>query len=371
MADPTVSFIVPCYRLAHLLGECVQSILSQTCADFEILIMDDCSPDNTPEVARSFGDHRIRHVRNEPNLGHLRNYNKGLELARGKFVWLISADDRLHCDYILQRYVDFVAAHPEAGYVFCPSFELRGGTVMGVLQGSVYRDHDAVLDGRSFLRELLDCNCIPAPAVMIRKKCLEEVGFFPLDMPFGGDWYLWCVLALRYPVGYLAEPMVDRRMHEMAMTNTMSQQNVRACVDDDLALPWRVRSEAERLGAGEIVELCRGRAAEQFGRFLAGADIRGATAQITVEDFQHRLAAFTGDAAERRKISAAAFLIAGDACFWRNNLGGARDMYSRALAVRPFWPAAWVKAALARAANPGRACRKAFASMRSPKLKAR
>src|SRR6478672_7594179 len=58
-----VSFVVPCYRLAHLLGECVDSILAQSYGDFEVLIMDDCSPDATPEVAASFSDPRVRHVR--------------------------------------------------------------------------------------------------------------------------------------------------------------------------------------------------------------------------------------------------------------------------------------------------------------------
>ena len=79
---PKVSFIVPCYKLAHLLPECVGSILAQTHEDFEILIMDDSSPDNTSEVARSFGDTRVVHMRNKVNLGHLRNYNEGIELSR-------------------------------------------------------------------------------------------------------------------------------------------------------------------------------------------------------------------------------------------------------------------------------------------------
>src|SRR4051794_25603457 len=54
MPNPLVSFVVPCYKLAHLLPECIQSILSQSYTDFEVLVMDDCSPDNTSEVAKSF-----------------------------------------------------------------------------------------------------------------------------------------------------------------------------------------------------------------------------------------------------------------------------------------------------------------------------
>jgi len=109
---PIVSFVVPCYKLANLLRECVESILSQTYGDFEMLIMDDCSPDNTPEVAQSFQDPRVKYVRNEPNLGHLRNYNKGIRLTRGKYVWLISPDDYLRPPYILQRYVELLDRHP-------------------------------------------------------------------------------------------------------------------------------------------------------------------------------------------------------------------------------------------------------------------
>ena len=73
MPNPTVSFVVPCYRLGHLLAECVNSILAQTYADFEILIMDDASPDDTGTIATSFHDSRVKYVRNPQNLGALRD----------------------------------------------------------------------------------------------------------------------------------------------------------------------------------------------------------------------------------------------------------------------------------------------------------
>src|ERR1700754_1046169 len=101
--NPKVTFFVPCYNLAHLLPECINSILAQTYGDFEVLIMDDCSPDNTAEVARSFRDPRVQHVRNPENLGHLKNYNKAIAMARGAYIWLISADDKLRTPYVLER----------------------------------------------------------------------------------------------------------------------------------------------------------------------------------------------------------------------------------------------------------------------------
>src|ERR1700757_2148167 len=75
MDTPAVSFVVLCYKLAHLLPECLNSILSQSFGDFEVLIMDDCSPDNTEEVTKSFRDPRVKYVRNAQNLGFLRNEN--------------------------------------------------------------------------------------------------------------------------------------------------------------------------------------------------------------------------------------------------------------------------------------------------------
>src|SRR5260370_9349885 len=123
MLKPRVSFIIPCYKLAHLLSECVGSILSQTHQDFEVLIMDDCSPDNTPEVARFFQDPRVKHIRNEQNLGHLANYNKGISLAQGEYIWLISAHDSLVSTQVLQRFERWIASHPNISYLLCPALK--------------------------------------------------------------------------------------------------------------------------------------------------------------------------------------------------------------------------------------------------------
>src|SRR5438067_4592288 len=164
---PTVSFIVPCYKLGHLLPDCVNSILGQTYADFEILIMDDCSPDSTPEVAASFCDNRVKHVRNNPNLGHLKNYNKGIQMARGKYVWLISADDYLRRPYVLQRYVEVMEKNPRVGYTFCPGVCVRDGEEAEVLGYSVYANRDAVIKGQEFLHSLLDKNIVIAASALV------------------------------------------------------------------------------------------------------------------------------------------------------------------------------------------------------------
>src|SRR5689334_6401876 len=175
MSAPKVTFIVPCYKLAHLLPECIDSILAQTFGDFEILIMDDASPDNTAEVARGFTDPRVKHVRNDPNLGHLRNYNKGINLAAGEYIWLISADDRLRSTNALERYVRVMDAHPRVGFAFCPGIGIRDGKETEIVNWATIDSPDAILNGRTFLRRLLESNCILAPSGLVRRACYENV----------------------------------------------------------------------------------------------------------------------------------------------------------------------------------------------------
>src|SRR5262245_43985084 len=167
MRTPKVTFIVPCFKLAHLLPDCVNSILGQTFGDFEILIMDDCSPDNTPEVARSFGDPRVKHVRNEPNLGHLRNYNKAIEMAAGEYLWLISADDRLRRPYVLEQYLRVLEANPGVGFAFCPGYALQGNVETEMVGWATLDSPDTILDGRVFLKRLLESNCVLAPSGIV------------------------------------------------------------------------------------------------------------------------------------------------------------------------------------------------------------
>src|SRR5262249_19075696 len=179
MRTPTVSFIVLCYKLAHLLPECVSSILSQTYDDFELLVMDDCSPDNTAEVAKSFGDPRVKYIRNQRNLGVLGNENEGVRLSRGKYVWIISADDYLRRPYITQRYVELMEKNPRVGYAFCSGVSVRNGREMEVLSYSKYRDQDEIVHGHALLRDLLYGNFVLAASVMVRRECYEKISMYP------------------------------------------------------------------------------------------------------------------------------------------------------------------------------------------------
>ena len=91
--DDLVSIITPAYNTAECIGKTIQSVLAQTYSNWELLIVDDCSTDNTREIIESFGDPRIRYLKNEKNSGAAISRNYGLREAKGKWIAFIDSDD--------------------------------------------------------------------------------------------------------------------------------------------------------------------------------------------------------------------------------------------------------------------------------------
>lgn len=340
--NPRVTFVVPCYKLAHLLPECVNSILSQSYQDFEVLIMDDCSPDNTPEVARSFNDPRVQQIRNEPNLGHLRNYNKGISLARGEYIWLISADDRLRSTNALEQYVQLMDAHPGVGYIFCAGIGLDNGVETGLCKYSVVSEHETIFKGHDFLRKLLYANVVLASSGMVRRVCYEQHGAFPLDLPFAGDWYLWCLFALHFDVGYVAEPMVNYRdHHQLSMTTTLKKKDVGILMRDSLNVLWRMKREAEKHHQGTVAKFCEKAIAYEYARFLTGTNY--IPYQMRLDECEQSIAHFSQFPGEANSILARVHLSTGDIRLGLKEQGEALRLYKLSLKHDSLLADAWLK----------------------------
>jgi glycosyltransferase involved in cell wall biosynthesis len=361
--SPLVSFVVPCYSLAHLLSECVSSILAQSFSDFEILIMDNCSPDNTPEVAQSFHDPRVQHIRNPVNLGHIRNFNKGIAMARGKYVWLVSADDLLRSPHVLARFVDLMERSPHVGYTFCRSVELQDGKELGVERFD-YGNVDRVWDGPAFLARLIRCNCVAQSSGMVRKECYDRVGLFPLDMPHAGDWYLWCLMALHYRVAYFSEPMVSCRVHDKSLTNLLNREEAAVCLRDELSVLWRVRSQAELADMPFLRRACDRSIAYRAARSLHCGPSGGGRPGLSSADFELILSSHVADASDKKNIQALIHTSLGDEHYWQGEYRQASRSYWFGLKLRPWWLKTWTKYLLMGTGAFGIAARRLFRRLR-------
>jgi glycosyltransferase involved in cell wall biosynthesis len=106
---PLVSIVLPTYKRAHLLAQAIRSVLDQTYANLELIVVDDSSPDDTTAVVQSFNDPRVRYVKNEPNLKLPRALNRGFALARGEYLtW--TSDDNLLAAEAIEKMVDVLAS---------------------------------------------------------------------------------------------------------------------------------------------------------------------------------------------------------------------------------------------------------------------
>jgi glycosyltransferase involved in cell wall biosynthesis len=364
MEHPTVSFVVPCYNLAHLLPECISSILGQTFSDLEVLIMDDCSPDNTAEIARSFADPRVKHIRNDPNLGHLRNYNKGISLTRGKYVWLISADDYLRKPYIVKRYVDLLDAHPNVGYAVCPGYGVENEVETELLGYYAVRgDRDRIIPGNLFLKKLLRSNFVLCASGMVRRECYEKISFFPLDMPWCGDWYLWCLFAMHYDVAYFADPMVCYRKHDLSMTNSLWQKSAVACCEEEVAVPWGVKGKADEAGVRDVSKECLDAIGQVYARNIV-LNRPGVSGCLTLEQFEQSLHRNCASEADRARVRACVYAGMGNQYYWRAELSLAKEYYKRALKRDPWKLSIYIKTLLLSLGKRGDDLRKTILSFR-------
>lgn len=359
-AAPDVTFVVPCYRLGHLLADCVRSILAQTYQSLEVLIMDDCSPDDTPAVARSFDDPRVQHVRNDPNLGHLRNYDKGIKLARGRYVWLISADDQLRSPHVLGRFVAEMDRRPGASFIFCGAVNFNDEGDAGIFNS--HNLPERVFGRGEFLGELLNENIICAPAAMARKSCYDAIGGFPLDLPYAGDWYIWARFALDGEVIHLREPMVGYRLHATNMTKTFQGPQADALIRDELAVRWRIRRDARASGQAAAARMTERTLRDDYAfrsyRRVADNWPYGMTPEAAERSIREhcggRLAA---------RMRAGAFAAAGDACNDSGRHREARASYARSLRIAPTVRTA-VKYALSLTGSAGARARVAITNLR-------
>jgi hypothetical protein len=184
-------------------------------------------------------------------------------------------------------------------------------------------------------------------------------------MPWGGDWYLWCLFSLHYDVGYFAEPMVYYRRHDQAMTNEFMDTNLAACATEDIALPWIIKKKAEEAGCSSVVRHCRRAIAAEYARCIATRRYRTSKTPMTLGTFEESLQSYSSDREEQSGIRANTYAIVGDFHYWQHDFAQAREFYGRAISKYKWMPATWIKYLLLGTGAPGIRFRASLASLRN------
>jgi glycosyltransferase involved in cell wall biosynthesis len=220
--SPRVSVCVPVYNGARYLRESLESVLSQTYGDLEVVVSDNCSTDETAEIAQSFGDARVRYSRNSKNLGLVGNFNRCLALARGEYVCIWAHDDVM-LPHNLHRKVQLLDADAALGFVHSNIQQIdRDGRVMA--------EHWALDSRRDYRARGLDVfrkyamamvyvgSIIFIGAVLARRACYERLGGYREGIPFTCDGEMLMRMLLHYDTACLGEPLVKYRVHEGMIT---------------------------------------------------------------------------------------------------------------------------------------------------------
>jgi glycosyltransferase involved in cell wall biosynthesis len=209
---PSISVVIPTYNMARYLGRAIQSVLDQTFTDFELIVVDDGSDDDTPELMKDILlDSRVRYAKQE-NLGLPSARNTGIEAARGKYIAFLDADD-FWCKEKLERQFNTLEENPHVGVVYCGS--------MFVDEAGELLPHRWLSPPSEFTlyEELLYANVVEGSgsSVLVRKECFEDVGLFDEALRGCEDQDMWRRLAEKYNFQFIDEPLVKIRVHPASM----------------------------------------------------------------------------------------------------------------------------------------------------------
>jgi glycosyltransferase involved in cell wall biosynthesis len=215
--DSKVSVIIPTYNRGRLLVETLDSVCAQTCRDYEIIVVDDGSGDDTRQLVTTYSDQLVYHRIDHAGVSAARN--AGLDLACGEYVAFLDSDD-LWEPRFLERMMDALDTAPEAGFGYCDyaTFSARG------TEQAAYLPPRQKVNG-SIFSLLLETDFLSTGTLLIRRACFAWAGGFDLTLAVAQDWDLWLRLARACNAVYVDEPLVRIRIDSDGLTRETLQLN--------------------------------------------------------------------------------------------------------------------------------------------------
>lgn len=211
--DILVSVVMPVYNGALYLREAIDSILSQTHTNLELIIINDGSTDDSEEIIRSYDDSRIRYILNEKNCGICVTLNKGLDAAQGKYIARMDCDD-ISVSERLQKQVEYMEQNPDIG--------ISGSDIIVFGEGIGERIFTFEHDKNCCKAGLLFATCFAHPAVMIRRSIMDDYNL-RYDEEYRGleDFELWYRISKHADLINLPYPLLRYRKHKSQETQNV------------------------------------------------------------------------------------------------------------------------------------------------------
>lgn len=205
MKTPEVSVILTVYNGESYLSTAIESIFKQTFRDFELIVINDGSTDTTSAIIESYSDPRVIYLQNEKNIGSSKSLNKGLSIARGRYIAIMDADD-ISMPERFSKQFKFLESNPEVGV--CGTWNNvidKKGNLVGKARHPVSSNVISCF--------LLFDNCISNPTTMYRKKIIQDIGYYNSEFIVALDYDLWTRTIGHYKFSNIPEFLLSYRKH--------------------------------------------------------------------------------------------------------------------------------------------------------------
>lgn len=213
--DPKISVIIPTYNYGAFIADCLESVLRQSCQDFEVLLMDDGSRDSTPQVVESFRARfagRLHAVRYEKNQGVYKVRNDAIRAARGRYIAFLDADD-IWEPGALETLSDYLETHPHEMMVYANTQFFYDDTKKDAGLNFGRGSGKTPCTGRCAAELFLRGNFIPFMTTVLRREVFDTAGLFDEKLKVGGDYDLFMRIACLCPIGYVDQVLCRVRRH--------------------------------------------------------------------------------------------------------------------------------------------------------------
>lgn len=213
---PKVSVVIAAFNCNDFIKETVESVLSQTLQDFEIIIVDDYSTDGTRDALRDLKDARIKLIFSAKNSGPSEARNEGMRRALGEYIAILDHDDKW-MPTKLERQIELFDNDKDVGLVYCDCLLMdRSGRLIGGKKGRLF-DFADPKRGHVF-KDLILSNFIPTSAVIFRREIMDKAGLYDKQYFICQDFDYYLRISKLYKIDYIAEPLVLHRWFVGART---------------------------------------------------------------------------------------------------------------------------------------------------------